>query len=122
MLIIKNTTKTENIIAASGHTFPAGQEVPVANEVYTRLLRDNFIQTQIKIGALVVTNHHPAVDHQITEIETTEDVTREWLAQATKKQVTAVLDAHFQDGDAPEYPAKLDDLRQLAASVLFLDA
>jgi DNA-binding transcriptional regulator YhcF (GntR family) len=117
MLIIKNTTKEENIIAASGHAFPAGQEVPVMNDAYTRLLQDNYIQTQIKIGALVVTNPVPAV-----EDETTEDVTREWLAQATKKQVTAVLDAHFQDGDSPEYPAKLDDLRQLAASVLFLDA
>lgn len=116
MLIIKNTTRDETITAQTGHTFAPGKEVQIQNETYTRLLQDGFITTQIKLGNLVITDPVPAP----APVETTADVTREWLAQATKKQIVGLLE-NREEIDLETLPTKLDDLRAFAADFLLMD-
>lgn len=117
MIKIKNTQKLATITAESGHSFEPGKEVTVSPATYTRLQADQYIANQIRQGNLVVD-----ISEDFPEgASSTEQVTREWLAQAPRKQILPVLNAHFEDGDTPEYPKNIDDLREFAAGVLFVD-
>jgi len=111
MITIKNATAERTITAAEGgHVFAPGASVEVSETTLTALLSQPYIAGQITRGNLVVIRSEPEL--------AAEGLTRSDVAKMRKAELVEVLEAHGME--APE--GTTDDLRAMAAQVVFLDA
>lgn len=96
------------IETGTGHIVPAGGSLHVSAATLDRLGQEPYTRGQMRRGNLTVT----------ADALGDEPLTRTTIAKARKSELVEIIEAH--GANAPE-DAKADELRELAARVVFVD-
>lgn len=111
MPILTNTTD-QPIRATTGHTIPAFDSLTISQAALERVAAEPYIARVMRQGRLVLE----------PDVAPDEDapITRETVAKMKRAELLEVLDAHGVTEDQVE-GKYVDDLREMAARIMFAD-
>ena len=121
-MLVRNNTKT-NFRLPSGHLLEAGVQGQVSKSVLNHPDNGAFLEGLSKSGKISIgvtkTSLGPLPKTIFTPAKKHKPFTRSWLASVnSEKELADIIEAH---GVTPSPGARVDDLRNLASSLMFVD-